>query len=135
MLRRHTVFWPVSSVIAREEGMSSLLRRTFAVLATGSIVLLLVATALGQARWSKLAPFPEPDEELYGITANGKLYVIGGFGGGKARGIVFEYDPAADRWTKKKPMARPVHHQAMVEYGGKIYVFGGFVAPSTGGGW
>jgi len=115
--------------------MSSRPRQSIAVLATVSMVLLLTATALSQARWTKLAPFPEPDEELYGITANGKLYVIGGFGGGKARGIVFEYDPAADRWTKKKPMARPVHHQAMVEYGGKIYVFGGFVAPSTGGGW
>lgn len=115
--------------------MSSRLRRTFAVLATMSVVLLLATTAFTQARWTKLAPFPEPDEELYGIAANGKLYVIGGFGGGKARGAVFEYDPATDRWTKKKPMARPVHHQAMVEYRGKIYVFGGFVFPSTGGGW
>ena len=123
------------SVIAKENGMLSLLRRTFAVLATGTFVLMLATATLGQARWTKLAPFPEPDEELYGITANGKLYVIGGFGGGKARGIVFEYDPAADRWTKKKPMALPVHHQAMVEYRGKIYVLGGFVAPSTGGGW
>ena len=41
-------------------------------------MLLLAATVLGQGRWTKLAPFPEPDEELYGITANGKLYVIGG---------------------------------------------------------
>ena len=115
--------------------MSSRLRRTAAVFATGSIVLLLAATALTQARWTKLAPFPEPDEELYGISASGKLYVLGGFGGGKARGAVFEYDPAADRWTKKKPMARPVHHQAMVEYQGKIFLFGGFVFPTSGGGW
>ena len=115
--------------------MSSLLRRTSATVVAVSLLLLLAATTFGQARWTKLAPFPEPDEELYGITAAGKLYVIGGYGAGKARGIVFEYDPAADRWTKKKPMARPVHHQAMVESGGKIYVFGGFVAPSTGGGW
>jgi N-acetylneuraminic acid mutarotase len=115
--------------------MSSLLRRTLAVAATVSIVMLLAVTTFGQARWTKLAPFPEPDEELYGITANGKMYVIGGYGAGKARGIVFEYDPATDRWTKKKPMARPVHHQAMAEHNGKIYVFGGFVAPTTGGGW
>lgn len=106
-----------------------------ALTVAGSVVLLLASTAYTQGRWTRLAPFPEPDEELYGITANGKLYVIGGFGGGKARGIVFEYDPATDRWTKKKPMARPVHHQAMVEFRGKIYVFGGFVAPSAGGGW
>jgi len=106
-----------------------------AVLATGCFVALLATTALTQARWTRLAPFPEPDEELYGVAAGGKMYVLGGFGGGKARGGVFEYDPATDRWTKKKPMARPVHHQAMAEYQGKIYVFGGFVFPSSGGGW
>ncbi|MGH9254992.1 MAG: Kelch repeat-containing protein, partial [Vicinamibacterales bacterium] len=115
--------------------MLSTFRRVCAVVATGSVLLLLATTAFTQARWTRLAPFPEPDEELYGVTANGKLYVLGGFGSGKARGAVFEYDPAADRWTKKKPMARPVHHQAMVEYQGKIYMFGGFVFPSTGGGW
>src|ERR1700752_1031421 len=115
--------------------MSLVLRRTLAVLATGFFVVLLAATAFTQARWTRLAPFPEPDEELYGVAAGGKMYVLGGFGGGKARGGVFEYDPAADRWTKKKPMARPVHHQAMVAYQGKIYVFGGFVFPSTGAGW
>ena len=111
------------------------LRRTLAALITGSVVLLLAGTAFTQARWARLAPFPEPDEELYGVAAGGKIYVLGGFGAGKARGAVFEYDPAGDRWTKKKPMARPVHHQAMLEYQGKIYLFGGFVFPTTGAGW
>ena len=72
------------------------LRRALAVLASSAVILLLTATAFTQARWAKLAPFPEPDEELYGVAAGGKLYVLGGFGGGKARGAVFEYDPAAD---------------------------------------
>ena len=31
-------------------------------------------------RWSKAAPFPEPEEELYGTVVNGKFYVVGGFG-------------------------------------------------------
>jgi len=31
-------------------------------------------------RWSKAAPFPEPEEELYGTVMNGKFYVVGGFG-------------------------------------------------------
>jgi hypothetical protein len=58
--------------------------------------------------WKKGAPFPEPDEELYGVTVGGKLSVIGGFGEGKARGANYEYDPATlsaflkrnlpDRW-------------------------------------
>jgi N-acetylneuraminic acid mutarotase len=112
------------------------MHRTFTLVVTGFMVLLFSSAVLTQARWTKLAPFPEPDEELYGVTANGKLYVMGGFGGGKARGIVYEYDPASNAWTKKKSMARPVHHEALVEYRGKIYVFGGFVLPSTpGGGW
>jgi N-acetylneuraminic acid mutarotase len=115
--------------------MMSVMRRASIVIAAGAAVLLLATTVLTQARWTKLAPFPEPDEELYGVAAGGKMYVLGGFGGGKARGIVYEYDPAGDRWTKKKPMARPVHHQAMVEYRGKIYVLGGFVFPASGGGW
>src|SRR3954471_14912437 len=31
-------------------------------------------------RWSRAAPFPEPEEELYGTVINGKFYVVGGFG-------------------------------------------------------
>jgi len=103
---------------------------------TAAIILVCATTAFTQgARWSKAAPFPEPDEELYGMTVNGKMYVLGGFG--TARGKNYEYDPASDKWTKKAAMPRPAHHQSMVEYQGKIYVFGGFVAPMSGpqGGW
>ena len=90
--------------------------------------------------WKKAAPFPEPDEELYGVAVNGKLYVIGGWGEGKARGATYEYDPATDKWTKKKSMPRPAHHAALAAANGKIYVIGGFVAPErtqipTGGAW
>ena len=80
--------------------------------------------------WKKGAPFPVPDEELYGVAANGKLYVIGGWDDGKAGGVNYEYDPATDKWTKKQPMPRPAHHAALAAANGKIYVMGGFVAPS-----
>ena len=83
--------------------------------------------------WVKLAPFPEPAEELYGVAAAGKLYVFGGLAPGWIpRGLVFEYDPATDKWTRKKPMALPSHHVAVTELGGKIYAFGGFVPPPAG---
>ena len=90
-------------------------------------------TALLDAKspWKKGAPFPEADEELYGVAVNGKLYVMGGWGDGKARGANYEYDPATDRWTKKQPMPRPAHHAALAAVNGKIYAFGGFVAPAT----
>ena len=82
-------------------------------------------------RWDKAAPFPEPEEELYGVTAGGKMYVIGGFSenGKPAPAMVYEYDPGTDTWTKKKPIPVPVHHQAQTELNGKIYVFGGCQRP------
>ena len=101
------------------------------------LLLLSATTGLTQTAWTKAAPFPEPDEELYGVTANGKLYVIGGFAGGRAAGMTYEYDATTDKWTKKAPMGRAAHHSALAEVGGKIYVLGGFVQPATGaaGGW
>ena len=85
------------------------------------------AQGQGQLKWEKAAPFPEAEEELYGTSANGKMYVFGGFGaGGHPVGMAWEYDPAADKWTKKKSMPIPSHHSAVAEYHGKIYLFGGF---------
>ena len=65
------------------------------------------------------------------LTVNGKLYVMGGWDDGKARGANYEYDPATDKWTKKSPMPRPAHHAALAAVNGKIYAFGGFVAPAN----
>ena len=60
-------------------------------------------------RWVKAAPFPEPEEELYGVSVNGKMYVIGGFAsnGKPAAAMVYEYDPGPDKWTKKKSIPVP----------------------------
>ena len=110
-------------------------------------------------RWSKAAPFPEPEEELYGTVINGKFYVVGGFGfnvpgatppaaagrgaapatnagpcGGCPPGLVYEYDPTADKWTKKKDIPVHVHHQAQAAYNGKLYIFGGCLRAITGEG-
>src|SRR5216110_2761654 len=91
------------------------------------------STLFAQGRWVKLAPFPEPAEELLGASASGKLYVFCGLAPGwKPIGMVYEYDPGADRWTKKNPMPLPSHHVAFTEYKGKIYAFGGFVLPQSG---
>ena len=114
--------------------MPKVMQRGTAMLAVLIASLVFVTTALAQmptSPWKKGAPFPEPDEELYGVASNGKLYVFGGFGGGKAPGLAYEYDPASDKWTKKQPMPRPAHHAALAAVNGKIYVFGGFVAPAT----
>jgi hypothetical protein len=60
--------------------MPKVLPRGTAILAV--IAGLVFATAalaqMPSSPWKKAAPFPEPDEELYGVAVNGKLYVIGG---------------------------------------------------------
>ena len=55
--------------------MSRMLQRGTALLAMVASVLLSTA-ALAQMPnnpWKKAAPFPEPDEELYGVAVNGKM--------------------------------------------------------------
>jgi N-acetylneuraminic acid mutarotase len=114
--------------------MSKVFQRGTAVLALMIASVAFITTAHAQmptSPWKKGAPFPEPDEELYGVTVNGKLYVMGGWDNGKARGANYEYDPAIDKWTKKSPMPRPAHHAALAAVNGKIYAFGGFVAPTN----
>lgn len=98
------------------------------------LTLLLCATAAyAQTKWVKLAPFPEPAEEISGVAAAGKLYVFAGLAPvWTPMGMVYEYDPATDKWTKKKPMALASHHVAFASYQGKIYAFGGFVLPRSG---
>jgi peroxiredoxin/N-acetylneuraminic acid mutarotase len=106
--------------------------RSRAILAVITATMMLTIAGLAQmppSPWKKGAPFPEPDEELFGVAVNGKLYVIGGWGEGKARGANYEYDPVGDKWTKKTSMPRPAHHAALATSNGKIYVFGGFVPP------
>ena len=101
-------------------------------LATVMGLSLLSGTALAQGKWLKLAPFPQPAEEISGAAAGGKMYVFAGLAPGwKPMGMVYEYDPARDQWTKKKPMALPSHHVAFTTYHDKLYAFGGFVLPES----
>lgn len=99
----------------------------YLVLAVALLVApVLVGESAAQGKWVKLAPFPEPSEELYGEAVGGKLYVFGGVAPGwKPKGLAYEYDPATDKWTKKKPMALASHHVAFVNFKDKLYAFGG----------
>ena len=84
-------------------------------------------------KWEVGAPIPQGAEEVYGVTANGKLYVFGGLAlAWKPIGMVMEYDPAKNAWTRKKDMPAPHHHFALAEHNGKIYMFGGYRLPDAG---
>ena len=115
-------------------------RRTARLAVIASLVATAALAQMPTSPWKKGAPFPQPDEELYGVALNGKMYVIGGWDDGKAGGVNYEYNPATDKWTKKQPMPRPAHHAALAAANGKIYVMGGFVVPKdtaipVGGAW
>src|SRR4029450_4007830 len=113
--------------------MSRVLQRATALVAGTIASLVFVTTALAQmpaSPWKKGAPFPVPDEELYGVAANGKLYVIGGWNDGKAGGVTYEDDPATDKWTKKQPMPRPAPHAPPAAAHRESYVMRCSVAPA-----
>ncbi len=139
--------------------MSSALKRLLVMVAAASLVAIVAGDKAGAQnppargmRWTKAAPFPEPEEELYGTVVNGKWYVVGGFGftppnvapppQGNNVGpcfscppaLVYEYDPGPDKWTKKKTIPVRVHHQAQAAYNGKLYIFGGCVRAISGEG-
>src|SRR5579883_1173706 len=40
------------------------------------LFLVIAPAALAQTNWTQLAPFPEPNEEILGVPAGGKLYVM-----------------------------------------------------------
>ena len=104
------------------------IRGTFILVAALACVGAIEAQQSAQGHWVKLAPFPEPAQEIVGTATNGKVYVLGGLpigGNQKPKGLVWEYDTATDKWTKKKPMPLPGHHLAVTTYRGKVYVFGG----------
>src|SRR5579864_5673167 len=97
------------------------------------VVTLAASVVWAQGSWVKLAPFPEPAEEISGATVGGKMYVFAGLAPvWKPIGMVYEYDPASNQWAKKHTMALPSHHVAFTNYHDKIYAFGGFVLPPSG---
>jgi N-acetylneuraminic acid mutarotase len=127
---------------AFENQMNKRAPRSRAILIAIAASVLFTTAALAQmptSPWKKAAPFPEPDEELYGVACNGKMYVIGGWGDGKARGANYEYDSASDS-GRRKSRCRTRAHAALVCVNGKIYVSGGFALLRTtkiptGGAW
>src|SRR3972149_2098459 len=90
--------------------MSTAMQSIRGAAVAGILAVLLSPAARAQGSWVKLAPTPEPNQEIAGVAANGKMYIFGGLpGGGEATptGLVVEYDPATDKWTKKKNMPLP----------------------------
>lgn len=75
--------------------------------------------------WEKLRDMPQPRSGYALATAEGRLYLFGGWDGARYRQDVFEYDPGRDEWQERTPMptARAYGDAAVVD--ASIYVLGG----------
>src|ERR1700686_1958640 len=116
--------------------MSPVANRIRRIMAAAFLFLICAVTAQAQGHWVKLAPFPEPAQEIVGAAGSGKVYVLGGLAIGSntaPKWVVWVYDIATDKWAKEKPMPLPAHHLAVTEYRGKVYVFGGGAQLEPGG--
>jgi N-acetylneuraminic acid mutarotase len=80
--------------------------------------------------WTVLAPLPVARQEVAVAALDGRVFVIGGFGGGGAPVATVEvYDPATNQWETRAPLPTPTHHAAAAVAAGRLYVIGGY----TGG--
>ncbi len=71
--------------------------------AVASATAVLAGPAFAQGTWTSLKPIPQGEEEVYGTTAGGKLYVLGGLGvfpGWEPKQMLWSFDPATSEWTK-----------------------------------
>jgi N-acetylneuraminic acid mutarotase len=100
--------------------------------------LLISGSALAQGAWSSLKPIPQGEEEVYGTTAGGKLYVLGGLGvfpGWEPKQMLWSFDPGSNEWTKLPNIPEGIHHPGFATIGDKLYSIGGFtIARPAGGG-
>jgi N-acetylneuraminic acid mutarotase len=82
--------------------------------------------SLAFAVWIPLAPIQIARQEVAVAEAGGKVYVIGGIGGGTTLSSVEQYDPLSDTWRFVAPLPQPLHHPAAASTGNAIYVIGGY---------
>src|SRR5262245_66177295 len=68
---------PEHARVRKREGDMTTTIKT-AVLA--AVAIAAATPAFAQGKWSSLKPIPQGEEEVYGTTAGGKLYVLGGLG-------------------------------------------------------
>jgi N-acetylneuraminic acid mutarotase len=113
-----------------ELAMEAIMRTNQRLILALALSGLLAATAVAQApapgsgRWTQGAAMPSSRTEVAVAEVDGKIYVVGGFGGERELEI---YDPASNQWSRGASFPRAVHHAAAVGVNGKLYVIGGYV--------
>src|SRR2546427_13235811 len=97
-----------------------------------SILGLASADAQAPGKWVKLAPFPEPSEELYGAAAGGKFSVFGGLAPGRdPTAAASALDPAGHPALKQEPLPLAPPQLVFTARGGRLSGFGALVPPAA----
>jgi N-acetylneuraminic acid mutarotase len=75
-------------------------------------------------RWRRLPDFPAKVNHAMAATANGRLYVVGGYGAERRAFVFFR-----GRWQRLRDLPGPRAAAGAAIVGGRMYVVGGVVAP------
>lgn len=81
----------------------------------------------GELGWVPIADLPSARDHMYGASAGGEVFAVGGRGGsiGAHSTEVLRYDPDADTWVSVAPMPTSRGGMAGAVLGGWIFVAGG----------
>ena len=86
----------------------------------------------GPGEWSVKAPMIEANSEFTLASANGKIYVLGGYPAGRVSVKTVQiYDIASDSWTRGPDLPDVNNHGIAAAHDGVIYLIGGQTDPNT----
>ena len=77
--------------------------------------------------WRTEPRLPAVWQEIAGDVIDGRLWVIGGFEGGRPSDAVRVFDPAVGRWEDGPRLPARLHHMAAVAVDGDLYALGGYL--------
>lgn len=87
-------------------------------------------------QWKTVAPLPLAVHHAAAAVADGRLFVVGGYTGGRVRwtplGTTFEYDPARNTWRGRAQMPTPRGGLGVAAVGGRLFALGGSADRVTG---
>ena len=75
--------------------------------------------------WEPVAPLAEARHSHAVAVLDGKLYAVGGYGGGVTLSLVERYDPATNAWEAVAPMVAARAAVGVAVLDGKLYAVGG----------
>ena len=80
-------------------------------------------------RWETRTPLPAPTHHAAAAVIEGRLYVVGGYSGGRVSWTplrtVYEYDEARSSWATRAPLRQARGGLAVVALGGRLHAVGG----------